>query len=104
MNGKGPYTFVVDTEGHTLLSPRVVQEVGLVPVGKSESSGAGEKTKTSGYVRYREIAIGKARLRDPVGLTLQIYDPSIEGIPVDGMIGSNTSAASPYGSTMVRAP
>ena len=87
VNGKGPYTFVVDTGGHTLLSPRVAKEVGLESVGKGETSGAGETTKTTGYARYREIAIGKARLRDQVGLTIQIYDPSIEGIQIDGMIG-----------------
>jgi PDZ domain/Aspartyl protease len=87
VNGRGPYTFIVDTGGHTLFSPRVVQEVGLESVGTSETSGAGEKTKTAGYARYREIAIGKARLRDQVGLTIEIYDPSIEGIQIDGMIG-----------------
>ena len=87
VNGKGPYTFIVDTGGHTLLSPRVVTEVGLESLGKSETSGAGEKTAPSGYARYREIAIGKARLRDQVGFTIQIYEPSIEGIQVDGMIG-----------------
>ncbi len=87
VNGKGPYTFIVDTGGHTLFSPRVVKEVGLESVGESATSGAGEKTATSGYARYREIAIGKARLRDQVGFTIQIYEPSIEGIQVDGMIG-----------------
>lgn len=87
VNGKGPYTFIVDTGGHTLLSPRVVTEVGLESLGKSETSGAGEKTAPSGYAHYREIAIGKARLRDQVGFTIQIYEPAVEGIQVDGMIG-----------------
>jgi hypothetical protein len=87
VNGKGPYTFIVDTGGHTLLSPRVVKEAGLESVGKSESSGSGEKTEPLGFARYREIAVGKARLRDQVGFTIEIYDPSVEGIRVDGMIG-----------------
>lgn len=87
VNGKGPYTFIVDTGGHTLLSPRVVKEVGLESVGEAATAGAGEKTETSGYAHYREIAVGKARLRDQVGFTIQIYEPSIEGIQVDGMIG-----------------
>jgi hypothetical protein len=87
VNGKGPYTFIVDTGGHTLLSPRVVKEVGLESVGQSAAAGAGEKTATTGYAHYQEIAIGKARLRDQVAFTIQIYEPSIEGIQVDGMIG-----------------
>lgn len=87
VNGKGPYTFIVDTGGHTLLSPRVIKEVGLKSAGDAAMSGAGEKTASSGYARYDEIAIGKARLRDQVGFTIQIYEPSVEGIQVDGMIG-----------------
>ena len=87
VNGKGPYTFIVDTGGHTLLSPRVVKEVGLESVGESQTAGAGDKTATSGYAHYEEIAVGKARLRDQVGFTIEIYQPSIEGIQVDGMIG-----------------
>jgi hypothetical protein len=87
VNGKGPFTFIVDTGGHTLLSPRVVQEAGLESIGESATAGAGDKTATTGYAHYQEIAIGKARLRDQVGLTIQIYEPAIEGIQVDGMIG-----------------
>ncbi|HEY7642277.1 MAG TPA: aspartyl protease family protein, partial [Steroidobacteraceae bacterium] len=87
VNGKGPYTFIVDTGGHTLLSPRLVKEVGLHSVGEAANSGAGDKTETTGYAHYDEIAIGKARLHDQVGFATNIYEPPIEGIQVDGMIG-----------------
>jgi predicted aspartyl protease len=87
VNGKGPYTFIVDTGGHTLLSPRVVAEVGLKPVGEAVSSGAGEGHSTTGFVHFDEIAVGGVRLRDETGFATEIYDKSIEGIPVDGMIG-----------------
>jgi hypothetical protein len=56
-------------------------------VGESASSGAGEKTEMSGFARYRQIALGKVQLRDQTGFTMEIYDPSIEGIRVDGMVG-----------------
>ncbi|MBS0322077.1 MAG: aspartyl protease family protein [Proteobacteria bacterium] len=87
VNGKGPYTFIVDTGGHTLLSSRIVNEVGLQPVGKGVESGAGEGHGTTGFVHYDEIAIGDVRLRDQMGFATEIYDKSIEGIPVDGMVG-----------------
>jgi predicted aspartyl protease len=87
VNGKGPYTFIVDTGGHTLLSSRIVEDVGLKPVGRSVESGAGEGHSTTGFVHYDEIAIGGVRLRDQTGFATEIYDKSIEGIPVDGMIG-----------------
>lgn len=87
VNGRGPYTFIVDTGGHNLLSPRVVREVGLKPVGAATTSGAGEGTETSGFAQVDEIAIGPVRMRDQMGFTTEIYKPAIEGIPVDGMIG-----------------
>jgi predicted aspartyl protease len=87
VNGKGPYTFILDTGGHTLLSPHLVQDLGLKPVGEAVTSGAGEGHETTGFVRYDEIAIGDLRQTHQVGLATKIYDASIEGIPVDGMEG-----------------
>jgi predicted aspartyl protease len=87
VNGKGPYTFIVDTGGHTLLSPRLVAEVGLKAVGEAVTSGAGDGHATTGFVHFDEIAIGGARLRDEIAFATEVYDASIEGIPVDGMIG-----------------
>ena len=87
VNGKGPYTLLVDTGGHTLLSPRLVSDLGLKSVGQTTMSGAGEGHSTSGYAHFDEIAIGGVRLRDQIGFATEIYDPSIEGIRVDGMVG-----------------
>jgi predicted aspartyl protease len=87
VNGKGPYTFIVDTGGHTLLSPHLIAEVGLKSVGEAISSGAGEGHSTTGFVHFDEIAIGAVRLKDQMGFATDIYDKSIEGIAVDGMVG-----------------
>jgi hypothetical protein len=87
VDGKGPYTFLVDTGGHTLLSPRLIKEVGLKPIGEAVTSGAGEKHGTTGFVHFDEIAIGAVRLRNQDGFATDVYDKAIEGIPVDGMVG-----------------
>jgi hypothetical protein len=87
VNDKGPYTFIVDTGGHTLISPRVAAEAGLKVEGAGKTSGAGEKTETTGFARYREIALGPVRLTDQPAFITNIYDRKIEGIPVDGMVG-----------------
>jgi predicted aspartyl protease len=87
VDGKGPFTFIVDTGGHTLLSPHLVAEVGLKPVGEAVTSGAGDGHATTGFVHFDEIAIGKVRLRDEIAFATPVYDASVEGIPVDGMIG-----------------
>ena len=87
VNGKGPYTFIVDTGGHTLLSPELVKDVGLKAVGQAVTSGAGDGHDTSGFVHFDEIAIGAVRLKDQMGFATRIYEPAIEGIPVHGMVG-----------------
>jgi predicted aspartyl protease len=87
VNGKGPYTFIVDTGGHTLLSPRVAAEAGLTVEGAGVTSGAGEGKSTTGFARYHEIALGPVQLTDQPAFVTNIYDRSIEGIAVDGMVG-----------------
>jgi predicted aspartyl protease len=87
VNGRGPYTFIVDTGGHTLVSPRLVEALGLKSIGVSASAGAGEGASTTSFAHVDEIAIGAVRLRDQVAFATEVYDKSIEGLPVDGMVG-----------------
>ena len=87
VNGKGPYTFIVDTGGHCLISPQLVAELGLKIVGATAMSGAGTKTTASGFTHVDEIALGAVRMRDQLGFAAPIYAPAVEGIRVDGMVG-----------------
>jgi hypothetical protein len=87
VNGKGPYTFMVDTGGHTLLSPKLIAETGLHATGNAPESGAGDKQSSNGFVPVRTISIGAVEMHDQVAFATSIYTPDIEGIPVDGMVG-----------------
>lgn len=87
VNGKGPFTFIVDTGGHNLLSPRLAKAAGVGVQGAGSSSGAGEKSVTTGFAPVNEIALGGLRLHDQTAIITPVYEPEIEGIPVDGMIG-----------------
>lgn len=87
VNGKGPYTFIVDTGGHTLVSPHLVKAVGLTSVGAAAESGAGDGHAVSGFAQVKDVAVGGVHLRNQIAITSEIYDKSIEGIPVDGMVG-----------------
>jgi predicted aspartyl protease len=87
VNGKGPYTFLVDTGGHTLIAPRIAREANLDSVGSSPTSGAGEKTETTGFAKYHEIALGSVKLTDQTAFIINVYDRAIEGIDVHGMLG-----------------
>jgi PDZ domain/Aspartyl protease len=87
VNGKGPFTFIVDTGGHTLIAPHLVTELGLKSVGAAAMSGAGEKTAASGFTHVEDIGLGAMHLRDQLGFAAEIYDTAVEGIQVDGMVG-----------------
>jgi hypothetical protein len=87
VNGKGPYTYIVDTGGHNLISPRLAQEVGIRSIGAAAMSGAGEKTAQSGFAQVEEIALDQLELRDQLAFVAPIYDTTVEGIQVDGMVG-----------------
>jgi hypothetical protein len=87
VNGKGPYTFIVDTGGHLLIAPQVVAELGFKSVGAASMSGAGDKTAASGFTHVDEVALGAVRMRNQLGFVAPIYDPAIEGVRVDGMFG-----------------
>ena len=87
VDGQGPFTFIVDSGGHTLISPALVKRLGLRSVGEFQTNGAGEGHEASGFVDVPDIALGALHLRDQVGFATNVYDRSIEGIPVDGMVG-----------------
>jgi PDZ domain/Aspartyl protease len=87
VNGKGPYTFIVDTGGHCLISPQLIAELGLKIVGATAMSGAGTKTTAGGFTHVDEIALGAVHMRDQLGFAAPIYAPAVEGIRVDGMVG-----------------
>lgn len=87
VEGNGPYTFQVDTGGETLLSPRLIKEVGMKAIGQAVTSGNGEGHGTTGYVHYDKIEIGNLQLRNQIGFATEIFAKGVEGIPVDGMVG-----------------
>jgi hypothetical protein len=64
-----------------------VAELGLKSVGAAAESGAGEGTAVTGFAHVDAVALGAVRLTDQIGITAEIYDKAIEGIPVDGMVG-----------------
>jgi len=87
VNGEGPFVFIVDTGGHTILAPSALAKLKLRSEGSAPSAGAGEEVTTNGYAQVREIAVGGMRLRDQTAFTLAFMSKETEGFEVDGMIG-----------------
>jgi hypothetical protein len=50
VNGKGPFLFIFDTGGHSLLTPETAKALGLKAEGASPGTGAGEGVVDTGYV------------------------------------------------------
>ena len=87
IDGRGPYLFLVDTGGHDILTPFVVNALGIRSVGDAPSSGAGEKLVNSGYAHVDRIDAGGALLNDQTVITLDFSPPDVEGIQLGGMLG-----------------
>lgn len=87
VDGKGPYTFIVDTGGHLALSPRLAAELGAEAQGDAPASGAGEKIASTAFASVSRITLGKVTLRHQTAFVMNVYDTAVEGIPVDGMVG-----------------
>ena len=62
INGKGPYSFILDTGGHNILTPRMVQQLGLTTQGKGFTTGAGTGSATTEFTNVSSVAIGSAVL------------------------------------------
>jgi hypothetical protein len=88
INGRGPYPFLVDTGGHDILTPVTAASLGIGSQGHASGGGSGEATTINGYARVESIDVGGARMRDTVALTLDFSPPTVEGLVLGGMLGS----------------
>jgi predicted aspartyl protease len=64
LNGKGPFTFLLDTGGHNILTPEGAKALGVTPQGSGSSGGAGEGTLPEQYVHIDTLSIGGVTLKD----------------------------------------
>ena len=91
LNDEGPFAFILDTGGHSILTPAAVQALGLKPVGSSVSGGAGAGTLTQQDVTVRRVRIGDAELRDHHFYVIPLQYATIERgsrPPLAGIIGA----------------
>lgn len=91
VNGKGPYTFIVDTGGVNALTPRVAAALGLKSEGKIEGRGAGSGHVDFGLAKVRQLRLGTAEVMDQMFVVapLDALAPA-EGQDIPGMVGFET--------------
>lgn len=89
LNGRD-YDFILDTGGHSIITPEVAKELGLAPEGMGASGGAGEGTTAQQYTRIDKLQIGQATMRDQHFYVLHFPYATVERgprPPLAGLLG-----------------
>lgn len=89
LNGRD-YDFILDTGGHSIITPQVAKELGLAPEGMGASGGAGAGTTAQQYTRIDKVQIGAATMRDQHFYVLHFSYATVERgprPPLAGLLG-----------------
>ena len=88
VNGKGPYTFIFDTGGANLLTPRLTAVLGLKSEGQMEGNGAGSGHMDVGLTKVSTLQLGAAEVKNQIFavIALDALAPA-EGVDLPGMVG-----------------
>ncbi|MGN6517487.1 MAG: aspartyl protease family protein [Rhizomicrobium sp.] len=87
VNGSKPMTFIFDTGGHTILTPKTAKALGVEVKGSVSSTGGGDNIATSGEATVKSLTIGGATVTNQPSSVLNFAPPGTEGAHEQGMIG-----------------
>ncbi len=89
LDGRGPYTFVLDSGGDYIVTPEVAAAVQAKSSGALRLQGVGSATEGAAFTHIDSIAIGGAVVRNQYMLVLPIATGFgvAEGMKIDGMVG-----------------
>ncbi len=87
VNGKGPFLFIFDTGGHTLLTPETAKALALKAEGDSPGAGAGEGIVDSGFVKNVDFQVGDLSFTGQTATVVPFASTAVEGFDEQGMLG-----------------
>lgn len=89
LNGRGPFTFVLDSGGDYIVTPDVAAALSAKSSGSMQLGGVGSATESAGFTRLESIGIGGALVRNQYAIVLPIATGfgMAEGMRIDGMAG-----------------
>ncbi len=89
LDGRGPYTFVVDSGGDYIVTPEVAATLQAKSTGGVRLSGVGNATEGAAFTHVASIGVGNALVRNQYALVLPIATGFgvAEGMRIDGMLG-----------------
>jgi hypothetical protein len=89
LNGRGPYTFVLDSGGDYIVTPDVASALAAKSTGGLQLQGVGNASESAAFTHVAWIGVGSAVVRDQYVLVLPIATGfgMAEGLHIDGMLG-----------------
>lgn len=89
LDGRGPYTFVLDSGGDYIITPDVAQALAAKSAGGLQLQGVGSASEGASFAHIGTIGVGNAVVHDQYVLVLPIATGfgMAEGLHIDGMIG-----------------
>ncbi|HEY1882113.1 MAG TPA: retropepsin-like aspartic protease [Candidatus Cybelea sp.] len=89
LNGRGPYTFVLDSGGDYIVTPELARRLGAKTSGEAQLGGVGSQTEGAAFARIDSIGVGSAKVGNQYVLVLPIATGfgMGEGMQIDGMLG-----------------
>ena len=87
VNGQGPFLFIFDTGGHTLLTPETAKALGLKSQGDAPGAGAGEGVVDTGYVKKVDLQVGDLSFTGQTVNVVPFASKAVEGFDEQGMLG-----------------
>ena len=89
LNGRGPYTFVLDSGGDYIVTPDVANALSAKSTGGMQLQGVGNASEGAAFTHIASIGVGTAVVRNQYVLVLPIATSFgvAEGLHIDGMLG-----------------
>jgi hypothetical protein len=89
VDGRGPYTFILDSGGDYIVTPELAKTLGASSSGQAQLGGVGSQTEGAAFARVDSIAVGNAKVGSQYVLVLPIGTGfgMGEGMQIDGMLG-----------------
>jgi hypothetical protein len=87
INGKGPFTMILDTGGLAVLTVATAKTLAVRATGNTAVGGIGDKAESSGYVHGLDVQIGDFTLHGQTAMVLDLPNTPPPTRAMQGMLG-----------------
>ncbi|MDQ0837033.1 aspartyl protease family protein [Sphingomonas faeni] len=87
INGKGPFTMILDTGGLAVLTVATAKTLAVRATGNTAVGGIGDKVESSGYVHGLDVQIGEFMLHGQTAMVLDLPNTPPPARAMQGMMG-----------------